>query len=831
MSGPHYMTATAARSGRLDMQEEAGEGLSTLVGRSLAASAVLEVAYDEEAEVTQAWFAIPALEGACDEDAIAASETKDPVAGKPIDPGFQPTTEVLLRNREEPPENWPEDIEWQRLEGELYLGQSLSTTGGKLQLQSGDIQRGLLDNMWLLGAMSVLTSRQDMLLDLFVSDELKDRGVYTFKFFKNAEWRQVAVDDMLPLNQEDSGPLFARSTVPGELWPSLLEKAYAKLHGSYHALEGGSVVDALVDLTGGVAFKWRLSDPKVVEEVQSGSLWAKLLQYFKWGHLLACKYSTKGIKEDELVDDGVLHDHVYTIIDVKEVSSGAQLLRLRNPWGKMEWTGPWSDTSDEWTRSENFGLQRELNYEFSDDGTFWMALADFTRVFNKVYVCQLFQGANWKKHEFKGSWVNSTAGGGPEFRGQMSGTWCNNPQYVLRAKRNCQVFLSLSQRDVRAVERARRTKEERRCHIGLCVLKGGSGGRKWLRVDNEVVEEVPLSNQREICLTLKAQAGKTYIIVPYNNLPGQEGPYFLRMYSDTSLDVSRLPSSMELVVAGEWKEHTAGGRRFHTTWASNPQYMLAVGACTAAMIVLRRTSAPPHEHEKIPYDPQEAIGLCLTRPSKERAGLGRRMVIEDEKDVLAESEFVSMWEAVLHLTLTPEAPYVLSPSTVKPGVISPFEISVYSDNPVEIATFAETKTVALTGEWSKDLCGGCDLNPGWDKNPRFLLTINAPGRYRVTLRRPPSYWKRGTSLDNMFGFYILQSSRADGRVKMDRKLVKYETSFVPMNEVTEEYNLEMDPQPIYVIMPCTYAAGKTGKFNIMVTSDCDFTFVAMSVAV
>jgi ABC-type microcin C transport system permease subunit YejB len=70
---------------------------------------------------------------------------------------------------------------------------------------------------------------------------------------------------------------------------------------------------------------------------------------------------------------------------------GHRLLLLKNPWGKGEWTGPWSDGSSQWTPE----WMHKLNHRFGNDGAFWISYEDFLKKYQTFDRTRLFS-PEWK---------------------------------------------------------------------------------------------------------------------------------------------------------------------------------------------------------------------------------------------------------------------------------------------------------------------------------------------------------------------------------------------------------------------------------------------------
>lgn len=123
-------------------------------------------------------------------------------------------------------------------------------------------------------------------------DEHEYAGIFRFRFWHNGEWLEVVIDDRLPVDAQTNELVFCHNRVhKNELVGALVEKAYAKLNTCYELLSGGSLVDALIDLTGGVHETFKLAETyRGLLETQNGDEVVEKL----WESMLAC-FSIKSL--------------------------------------------------------------------------------------------------------------------------------------------------------------------------------------------------------------------------------------------------------------------------------------------------------------------------------------------------------------------------------------------------------------------------------------------------------------------------------------------------------------------------------------------------------
>ncbi|PHT33233.1 Calpain-type cysteine protease DEK1 [Capsicum baccatum] len=329
---------------------------------------------------------------------------------------FPPNDRSLFMDPDNPPSKLQVVSEWMRptdIVKEKHLGNHPCLFSGVAN--SSDVCQGRLGDCWFLSAVAVLTE-VSRISEVIISPEYNQEGIYTVRFCIQGGLVPVVVDDWIPC-ESPGKPAFATSRKGNEMWVSLLEKAYAKLHGSYEALEGGLVQDALVDLTGGAGEEIDMRSAEAQIDLASGRLWSQLLRFKQEGFLLGAG-SPSG-SDVHISSSGIVQGHAYSILQVREVD-GHNLVQIQNPWAnEVEWNGPWSDPSLEWKHKLKHVPQ-------ANDGSFWMSWQDFQIHFRSTYVCRVYPPEI--RYSIHGQWRGYSAGGCQDYD-----IWHQNPQYRLRA--------------------------------------------------------------------------------------------------------------------------------------------------------------------------------------------------------------------------------------------------------------------------------------------------------------------------------------------------------------------------------------------------------------
>ncbi|XP_043690975.1 calpain-type cysteine protease DEK1-like [Telopea speciosissima] len=454
------------------------------------------------------------------------------------DQEFPPTDQSLFVDLENPPSKLQVVSKWMRpteLVKENHMDSHPCLFSGVAN--PSDVCQGRLGDCWFLSAVAVLTE-VSRISEVIITPEFNEEGIYTVRFCIQGEWVPVVVDDWIPC-ESPGKPAFATSRKGNELWVSILEKAYAKLHGSYEALEGGLVQDALVDLTGGAGEEIDLRSAQAQIDLASGRLWSQLLRFKQEGFLLGAG-SPSG-SDVHISSSGIVQGHAYSLLQVREVD-GYKLVQIQNPWAnEVEWSGPWSDSSPEWTDRMKYKLKHVPQ---SKDGIFWMSWQDFQIHFRSIYVCRIYpQEMHYSVH---GQWRGYSAGGCQDYD-----TWNQNPQFRLRASGPeasfpIHVFITLTQgvsfsRKTAGFRNYQSSHDSMMFYIGMRILKTRGRRAAYNIYLHESVGGTDYVNSREIsCEMVLDPDPKGYTIVPTTIHPGEEAPFVLSVFTKASITLEAM---------------------------------------------------------------------------------------------------------------------------------------------------------------------------------------------------------------------------------------------------------------------------------------------------
>uniref|UniRef100_A0A8C6RHE7 Calpain-3 n=1 Tax=Nannospalax galili TaxID=1026970 RepID=A0A8C6RHE7_NANGA len=409
-----------------------------------------------------------------------------------------------------------------------------------------DICQGDLGDCWFLAAIACLTLNERLLFRVIPHDQSFTEnyaGIFHFQFWRYGDWVDVVIDDCLPTYNNQL--VFTKSNHRNEFWSALLEKAYAKLHGSYEALKGGNTTEAMEDFTGGVTEFFEIKDAP-------SDMYKIMRKAIERGSLMGCSIDTiVPVQYETRMACGLVKGHAYSVTGLEEAlfkGEKVRLVRLRNPWGQVEWTGSWSDGWKDWSFVDKDEKAR-LKHQVTEDGEFWMSYDDFVYHFTKLEICNLTADAlesdklqTWTVSVNEGRWVRGCSAGGCR---NFPDTFWTNPQYRLKLLEEdddpddseviCSFLVALMQKN----RRKDRKLGANLFTIGFAIYevpKEMHGNKQHLQKDfflynASKARSKTYINMREVSQRFRLPPSE-YVIVPSTYEPHQEGEFILRVFSE-----------------------------------------------------------------------------------------------------------------------------------------------------------------------------------------------------------------------------------------------------------------------------------------------------------
>ncbi|XP_055940429.1 calpain-C-like isoform X1 [Argiope bruennichi] len=397
---------------------------------------------------------------------------------------------------------------------------------------------GKLGDPWFVSCVGCLASTRGLFYRVVPADQTFSSpdyaGLFRFRIWWCGEWKEVVVDDQLPTVSNKLMFVHGANT----FWPCLLEKAYAKLHGSYEALKYGTSLDCLADLTGGITESVSVG----YESVHCAKVINKLLKMTTVVTAITQRQMQQRNAAEKL-PNGILAGINYRVVELQKVQTkdfvDIILVWLRKPL--------YIDSEYKGQCEEYLHEIKDINIRLGND-QFCMPLDEFVTTFTTLEIVHLDGDTSraetslksrdpWHVKLWHGHWQKGVNAGGCR---NHSDTFHVNPQMQLIVGEAQDMVICLSQHIVL----------EPRV-IGFSVYQMSKPtsdvlGKSFFKINKSILNS-PYSNSRQVSVRCHLEQGY-FVLLPTTFEPCQEANYTLRVLSTKPIRMKLLdciPSSMK----------------------------------------------------------------------------------------------------------------------------------------------------------------------------------------------------------------------------------------------------------------------------------------------
>nr|CCC91040.1 putative calpain-like cysteine peptidase [Trypanosoma congolense IL3000] len=653
-------------------------------------------------------------------------------------------------------------------------------------------------------------------------------NVYSLRVHVDGKWRYVIVDGYLPVNDRDE-LIFTKPVRGKYFWPCILEKALAKLNGSYSALYMDVLMDSVshspflkseagspkgqtvsllktISLSGGtnVSSIRRTSCSRTLQDLSGGvgitrffhgresksdELWSVLVDVFRTGAMMIA------IAECNDILPGIEPLHAYRVDYVQQIGC-IKLIKIHSPWAQEQWKGDWSEDSVMWQSHQEVSMMLRKKRTNCDYHGFWISYVDFLKCFGQLHTCHVFDG--FAQRIFEHQWDSKTAGGPCHEH-----LWHLNPHFKVEPCEATPFFINLSLPDARFSS----------TYVGALGLHVFNSRNYPLRAAGNDKDCIIATNYVEtdsISVEGHFHKGGKYWVIPSSDTIGITGKFILRIFVCTPFTLST--ASMDKywymkTFADELKrsgEYRSGDDNAQVLLRFCPGGMLGDEG-TRGTLVVRATTAEC---------PRLALGMFLLRASMTNGQRRRIIGTLDDNSIVASSTLAMGNEVCIETEVSADEAYTLVTCVHPVGSHAKLEYTLWSSLPLlEHSVIPLWKGQSVTVSWLEGSGSFYDVanNPQVEICPhRQFDTFVISMRIESCSARDPAIVFFVVENDDNKG-ECMQGKIAAGRVVLRSQYVQHHTVQCELRVTHQTDSL--------LVIPCLQPTGSVGTCTLTVSTE------------